>query len=119
MDSAGIPPERALAILEGDGGEISPDFASAVKATAPRRSIFVDLTDSETLYREFTGLLREGINIVTSNRRSLAVPYVEYAAIMSAAAENGCFIRYETTVGSALPLLESISRSAAAGEEIL
>ena len=119
VDSAGIPPERALAILEGDGGEISPDFASAVKATAPRRSIFVDLTDSETLYREFTGLLREGINIVTSNRRSLAVPYVEYAAIMSAAAENGCFVRYETTVGSALPLLESISRSAAAGEEIL
>lgn len=95
------------------------DFIEAVKASAPRRSIFLDLTDSESLYKEFVGLLREGINIVSSNRRSLAVPYVEYAAIMAAAAENGCSVRYETTVGSALPLLDGISRSAQIGEEIL
>ena len=119
VDNGGIDPAEAGKLLEsgqtGDPGA----FVAAVKAAAPRRSVFVDLTDSETLYREFEGLLHEGINIVTSNRRSLAVPFVEYAAIMAAAAENGCFVRYETTVGSALPLLEGISRSTNAGEEIL
>ena len=124
LDNAGIPLDKAGDLL-GDSpatagaDETARDFAAAVKASAPRRSVFLDLTDSETIYREFTGLLREGINIVTSNRRSMAVPFVEYAAIKTAAAENGCFVRYETTVGSALPLLDSINRSANAGEEIL
>ncbi len=120
VDNGGIDPAEAGEALSAAGLQDDPlAFVSAVKAAAPRRSIFLDLTDSETLYREFEGLLREGISIVTSNRRSLAVPYVEYAAIMAAAAENGCFVRHETTVGSALPLLDGISRSTNAGEEIL
>lgn len=94
-------------------------FIDKVKAEAPRGSIFVDLTDSETIWQEYVGLLREGINIVSSNRRSFAVPYADYAAIMAAAAENGCFVRHETTVGSALPMLGSMSASANAGEEIV
>lgn len=119
VDNAGIDPAEAGKRLEGGVAGDPGAFVPAVKAVAPRRSVFVDLTDSETLYREFEGLLHEGINIVTSNRRSLAIPFVEYAAIMAAAAENGCFVRYETTVGSALPLLDGISRSTNAGEEIL
>lgn len=94
-------------------------FIEKVKSEAPRGSIFVDLTDSETIWQEYVGLLREGINIVSSNRRSFAVPYADYAAIMAAAAENGCFVRHETTVGSALPMLGSMSASANAGEEIV
>lgn len=121
VDNGGIDPAEVGKLLENKGEPMENEgaFVAAVKSAAPRRSVFVDLTDSETLYREFEGLLHEGINIVTSNRRSLAVPFVEYAAIMAAAAENGCFVRYETTVGSALPLLDGISRSTNAGEEIL
>ena len=119
VDNGGIDPAEVGKKLENGVAGDSGAFVAAVKAAAPRRSVFVDLTDSETLYREFEGLLHEGINIVTSNRRSLAIPFVEYAAIMAAAAENGCFVRYETTVGSALPLLDGISRSTNAGEEIL
>ena len=121
VDNGGIDPAEVGKLLENKGEPMENEgaFVAAVKSAAPRRSVFVDLTDSETLYREFEGLLHDGINIVTSNRRSLAVPFVEYAAIMAAAAENGCFVRYETTVGSALPLLDGISRSTNAGEEIL
>ena len=101
-----------------EGGQ-SGDFVKAVIEQAPRHSIFLDLTNSESIYKSFEDLLRSGLNIITSNRRSIAVPYVEYASMMATAAENGCFVRYETTVGNALPLLEGISRSANAGEEIL
>jgi aspartokinase/homoserine dehydrogenase 1 len=101
-----------------EGGQ-SGDFVKAVIEQAPRHSIFLDLTNSESIYKSFEDLLRSGLNIISSNRRSIAVPYVEYASMMATAAENGCFVRYETTVGNALPLLEGISRSANAGEEIL
>ena len=117
-DAAGIAPKEAGKRLAAESGKTDGGFMDAVKE-APRGSIFLDLTDSEDIWKEYTDLLREGINIVSSNRRSFAVPYADYAAIMSAAAENGCFVRHETTVGSALPLLGSISASANAGEQIL
>lgn len=94
-------------------------FAARVRKTAPRGSIFVDATDSEDIWREYEGLLREGINIVSSNRRALAVPFVEYAAMHAAAQENGVFLRYETTVGSALPAVESIAAGANTGDELI
>ena len=97
----------------------APDFVSEVCRVAPRGSVFVDCTNSETLYRRYEELLRRGINIVSSNRRSFAVPYVEYASMHAAARESGAFFRYETTVGSALPVLESISRGTNSCEEVL
>lgn len=97
----------------------SHDFAARVKGVAPRGSIFVDVTDSEDIYLHYEGLLREGINIVSSNRRALAVPFVEFAAMHSAAQQNGCFLRYETTVGSALPILESIAAGANSSDELI
>lgn len=100
--------------------EISSDhgFAEKVLAEARSRSVFVDCTDSEDIWRWFVPMLQAGINIVCSNRRSLAIPYVDYAAIKAAAAENGCFIRYDTTVGNALPILQSISSEVGCGDGI-
>ena len=91
--------------------EISSDrgFARRVAATAHSRSVFVDCTDSETIWKDFPALFDAGINIVTSNRRSLAIPFVDYAALKASAAQNGCFFRYDTTVGNALPILQAVS----------
>ena len=111
--------ERTGKVLRVAGFSNKHDFAQKVCKTAPRGSIFVDVTDSETIYKEYEGLLREGINIVSSNRRALAVPFVEYAAMHAAAQENGVFLRYETTVGSALPVLESIAAGANTGDELI
>lgn len=95
------------------------DYVSAVLSSAPKGSLFVDVTNSETLYKRYTELLEAGIGIVSSNRRSLAVPYPEYAAMRAAARENGVPFRYETTVGAALPMLESIARGANSCNEVL
>ena len=100
--------------------EISSDrgFADKVIARARSRSVFVDCTDSKEIWHKFIPMFNAGINVVTSNRRSLAIPYVEYAAIKAAAAENGCFFRYDTTVGNALPILQSISDGANCGDGV-
>ena len=99
-------------------GAVAGDFVDAVAAVAPEGSVFVDCTDSETLWRRYPDLFRAGLHIVSSNRRSFAVPYVDYAAMQAAARENGCFFRYETTVGAALPMLESLAIGANSCDEI-
>lgn len=95
------------------------DYIDAVLQAAPKGSLFVDATNSKTLYKRYTDLLQAGIGIVSSNRRSLAVPYAEYAAMHAAARENGAPLRYETTVGAALPILESIARGTNSCNEVL
>ena len=117
LDPEGIDPAEAKERLAA--GTPGSDFAARVCAAAPRRSVFLDLTDSEDIWREYRPLLLAGISIISSNRRSLAIPYADYSEIMAAAAENGCTVRYETTVGSGLPMLGSIAGSVGAGEEIL
>ena len=102
-----------------DGPWREGDFVAEVCRVAPRGSIFVDCTNSETLYTRFPELFRAGVGIVSSNRRSLAIPFVEYAALHSSARENGVPFRYETTVGAALPMLDSISRGANSCDRIL
>ena len=94
----------------------SHDFAGQVLRQARSRSVFVDCTDSTDIWRQFIPLFNAGINVDSSNRRSLAVPYVDYAAMKAAAARNGCFFRYDTTVGNALPILQSISDGANCGD---
>ncbi len=95
-------------------GESAADgaYIGAVCGAAPRKSVFVDCTDDDSLYLRYAEIFRAGLNIVTSNRRSLAVPYVQYAALKAAARENGATFRYDTTVGTSLPILESIASGA-------
>ena len=116
IDLSGIAPSQAGERLFTGG---CTDFIGTVCAVAPKGSIFVDCTDSETLYRRYPELFQAGIGIVSSNRRSFAVPFVEYAALQAAARENGVPFRYETTVGASLPILESIARGANSCDEVL
>ncbi|MBR1705851.1 MAG: aspartate kinase [Bacteroidales bacterium] len=116
IDLGGIVPAMAANRLARGG---AGDFPSAVCALAPKGSVFVDCTDSETLYRDYAALFRAGVNIVSSNRRSFAVPYVDYAALHAAARQNGVFFRYETTVGAALPMLSSIAAGANSCDEMV
>lgn len=107
LDSSAI----ARRLQAGDSAEDGA-YMDAVCATAPRKAVFIDCTDSLSLYRRYEELFRAGLSIVTCNRRSLAVPYVQYAALKNFARENGAYFRYDTTVGTSLPILESIAGSA-------
>ena len=95
------------------------DYIDAVCAAAPKGSVFVDCTDSETLWQSYHKLFSAGIDVVSSNRRSFAIPYCDWAGLHASARENGVALRYETTVGSALPILDSIARGANSCDEIL
>jgi len=119
IDLQGIAPADAAARLVAGRSAAGGAFVDAVEACAPRRSVFVDCTNDHDLYLRYDGLLRRGVNIVTSNRRSLAVPYVRYAGMKAAARQNGSFFRYDTTVGNALPILESIATGATGSDEIV
>ena len=112
IDLRGIRPEEAEKRLEAGESAADGAFIDAVLAAAPRGAVLVDCTNDLQLHQRYTELFRGGIHIVTSNRRSLALPFVQYAALKAEARQNGTFFRYDTTVGNALPILESIASDA-------
>ena len=112
VDLRGIKPEEAEKRLEAGENAAEGAFIDAVLACAPRGAVFVDCTNDDQLHHRYAELFRGGLSIVTSNRRSLALPFVQYAALKAEARQNGAFFRYDTTVGNSLPILESIASDA-------
>ena len=109
IDTAGISPADAGSRLEGGNDASGGAFFDAVCETASRRSVFVDCTNSEDSHLHYEDLFRKGLSIVSSNRRALAVPYARYAGLKAKARENGVAFKYDTTVGTAIPILESLA----------
>ena len=81
-------------------------------------SVFVDCTASADIAFKYMNLFKRGYSVVACNKITFSLPYSQYAALKEAAIEIGATLRYETTVGAALPILESISRSVHSGDEI-
>ena len=82
-------------------------------------SVFVDCTASADIAFKYMNLFKRGYSVVACNKITFSLPYDQYAALKEAAIEIGATLRYETTVGAALPILESISRSVHSGDEIV
>ncbi len=82
-------------------------------------SVFVDCTASADIAFKYMNLFKRGYSVVACNKITFSLPYSQYAALKEAAIEIGATLRYETTVGAALPILESISRSVHSGDEIV
>ena len=82
-------------------------------------SVFVDCTASADIAFKYMNLFKRGYSVVACNKITFSLPYKQYAAVKEAAIEIGATLRYETTVGAALPIQESISRSVHSGDEII
>lgn len=93
-------------------------FFEELAETTLQNSIFVDCTASSDISYKYLNLFEKGYSVVASNKITFAAPYKQYKALKTAAVANGVSLRYETTVGAALPILESISRSVNSGDKI-
>ena len=103
----------AALIMDKEG-----DYIKAVIEAAPEGAVFIDCTDSDNLWTRYAELFAAGISVVSSNRRSFAIPYTDFAALHTSAREHGVFLRYETTVGAALPILSTILASATGCDDV-
>ncbi len=104
-----------------DNGTSAADEAyfTQIATLSLENSVFVDCTASADIAFKYKNLFKKGYSVVACNKITFSLPYVQYAAVKEAAIEVGAALRYETTVGAALPILESISRSVHSGDEIV
>ena len=115
-------PESAMKRVEAllsEGQPAADDaYFKALAGISLENSVFVDCTASSDISYKYINLFQRGYSVVACNKITFSAPYAQYAALRSAAIETGASLRYETTVGAALPILESISRSVNSGDRI-
>ncbi len=115
----GIDLSRADELLQQGESAADEAYFEALASVSLENSVFVDCTASSDIAYKYMNLFRRGYSVVACNKITFSSPYTQYRALKSAALENGAALRYETTVGAALPILESIARSVNSGDEIL
>ena len=119
IDKNGLDLENISSRLaEGDNAADEAYFTQLATLTL-ENSVFVDCTASADIAFKYMNLFKRGYSVVACNKITFSAPYKHYATLKEAAIEIGATLRYETTVGAALPILESISRSVHSGDEIV
>ena len=119
IDKNGLALENVSELLASGESSADEAYFTRLATLTLENSVFVDCTASADIAFKYMNLFKRGYSVVACNKITFSAPYKHYAALKSAAIEIGATLRYETTVGAALPILESISRSVHSGDEII
>ena len=119
LDKNGLDLSNIKEQLDNGASSADEAYFTQLATLSMENSVFVDCTASADIAFKYMNLFKKGYSVVACNKITFSLPYKQYAALKEAAIEIGATLRYETTVGAALPILESISRSVHSGDEIL
>ena len=119
IDKNGLDLNNIKDLLENGISAADEAYFTHLASLSLENSVFVDCTASADIAFKYMNLFKRGYSVVACNKITFSSPYKQYAALKEAAIEIGATLRYETTVGAALPILESISRSVHSGDEII
>lgn len=119
LDKNGLSLENIAEQLNNGDNSADEAYFNQLATLTLENSVFVDCTASADIAFKYMNLFKKGYSVVACNKITFSSPYKQYAALKEAAIEIGATLRYETTVGAALPILESISRSVHSGDEII
>lgn len=118
LDMRGIDLNNAEALLAEGNSAKEDAYFEALYSLSLANSLFIDCTASIDIAYRYNNLFKHGYSVIACNKILFSAPYKLYSAVKDSAVRNGALLRYDTTVGAALPILESISRSLHSGDNI-
>lgn len=114
----GLPAVGLRALVDARGQpKLMSEMVRAALQCRRSRAVFVDCTDSDEPLGSYTSLLDQGVHVVSSNKRPFGGDLATYLSIKSGACGRG-IVRYETTVGAALPMVGTISDLVRTGDRV-
>lgn len=118
IDKEGIKFADVAESLKNGKSAADEAFFEDISGISLQNSYFVDCTPSSDISYKYISLLKNGYSIIACNKIPFSAPYKLYKALKDTAIDNSASIRYETTVGAALPILETILRCVNSGDRI-
>jgi len=96
-----------------------PDLTPVLERVARLPSpVLVDCTAADGMEVPYREAFRRGIDVVSANKTPLALPLRVRDGLLAEARDHGCAWLYETTVGSSLPVIETLQALVATGDVV-
>jgi aspartokinase/homoserine dehydrogenase 1 len=116
----GLPLEGWKARLDAGGdGPALDTFRDWARAKRPGRPIFVDCTSSEDVALAYPSLMEAGLHVVTANKKANAGRWSHWRALRETASRHQRRFLYETNVGAALPVIDTLKNMLRTGDRVL
>ena len=110
---AGLPPRSSEP--PGPPPDLLPLLERLARLPSP---VLVDCTAADGMEVPYQEAFRRGIDVVAANKKPLALPMVARDALLAEARHHCCAWHYETTVGSSLPVIETLRALVATGDSV-
>ena len=94
-------------------------FLSTMIEMNLNNTILVDSTASNLISSNYKEILSSGISIATPNKVANSEKYASYLEVREAASKGNSEFRYETNVGAALPIIETLKDLINNGDELI
>lgn len=115
----GIPPYRIAGVLPaGPGNTRWSSFANRACGHRDFPLVFLDCTASTFIARQYLSFLRSDIAIVTPNKIANSLEFTYYQELRETGGHNGARYLYETTVGAATPMVQTLRDLRRTGDRI-
>lgn len=122
FDAEGLPPLGAIALLEKAlaAGKAAKDAGSLLKKLSQLPNpVLVDCSAAAGMELIYRAAFVQGINVVSANKQPLALPTAGRAALLHEARKHFRAYHYETTVGAALPVIETLKNLVRTGDHVI
>lgn len=93
-------------------------FVDWVHTESLPHAVIVDATASDELADQYASWLARGVHVVTPNKRAGSGPLERYQAVKAAGRRRGTHYLYETTVGAALPIIQTLRDLRQTGDRV-
>ena len=118
LDPEGLDASQAAELLAEGRPAVDDAWFEALAGLSLDHPVFVDCTASSDVACRYKQLLQRGYHVVACNKIAFSAPGNPLPCLHAAARTGGVTLRYETTVGASLPVLESVSRIVAGGDRL-
>jgi aspartokinase/homoserine dehydrogenase 1 len=106
---------------EGDTGTLPTDldmFTDYVDTESVPHAAIIDCTASADIAMRYGDWLSQGIHVITPNKKANSGAIEYYRALQQAARRADAHYFYETTVGAALPVIQTLRDLVQTGDEV-
>lgn len=116
LDPEGIPFRAARERLAHAASFSLDELVAHAGSGKFRNPVVVDCTSSPDIARAQLRFLEQGISVVTANKKANTFEMPFYRALRKTANKNNCRYLYETTVGAALPVIDTLQNLIKTGD---
>lgn len=95
-----------------------PGLGQLIKDEHIPHALIIDCSASDAVAACYADWLKQGVHVVTPNKRLGAGPWARYAAVKAEVAQGGGRFRYEATVGAGLPVISTLRDLLDTGDRI-